>query len=174
MISARDLTARFERLESERAALLDSLSGMEEPRLRRPSSTGGWSVLQVIGHVRLVEAGSLSYIRKKMQEPAAIPSADSRSFWRLALLAAMLRSPLRFKAPERVASPPADVSLADARRDWDEVRRGWRDLIEGFPPELLGYAVFRHPLVGRMTLGHTLGFLREHFLHHRKQIDRLR
>lgn len=168
------LLRRFERLEADRAALLDSLGDLDEESLRRPSPSGGWSILQIVGHLRMAEEHSLSYVRKKLQDPGAIPRADLRSLWRLTVLAFFLRTPLRFRAPERVANPPADASLAGARSEWDEVRRGWRELIEGFPAELLGHAVYRHPYVGRMNLRHCLGFVSEHFRHHRKQIDRLR
>jgi uncharacterized damage-inducible protein DinB len=174
MTSVPDLLGRLARLEAQRSALLESLAGLEEQRLRRPSRPGGWSILEILGHLRLVEQGSLAYLRKKLQDPAAIPRADFRSALRLGLIAAVLRSPLRLKAPERVARPPADTTFAEARREWDEVRRGWRDLVEGFPPELVGRAVYRHPFAGRLTLAHTLGFLAEHFRHHRRQIDRLR
>jgi uncharacterized damage-inducible protein DinB len=174
MAALAPLLARFERLEASRLALLEALGRLEDGELRRPSPSGGWSIVQLVGHVRMAEEHSLSYVRKKMQDPASIPKAGLDSLGRLLVLAFFLRTPLRFKAPERVASPPADTPLAEARAAWDAVRGGWRSLLETFPPELIGHAVYKHPYVGRMKLVHCLGFMSEHFRHHRKQIDRLR
>jgi uncharacterized damage-inducible protein DinB len=167
-----ELSRGLERLEAERQDLLDALAGLDEERLRRPGPDGGWSVLEILGHLTLAEQHTLTYLQKKLQDPAAIPRAGLGSFWRFALLSVVLRSPLRVKAPERVAHPVTEASLAEVRARWEEVRRGWREVLASFPPALVERAVFRHPFVGRLSLAHTLGFLREHVAHHRRQIER--
>lgn len=168
------LRRRFDRLEASRRALLDSVAELDEERLRRQPGEGRWSIIQVLGHVTLAEEATLAYLHKKMQDPSNVPAAGLNSLARLALLAAVLRSPLRRKAPARTADPPASRSLAEAREHWDRVRADWAAFLDSFPGDLLGRAVFRHPFVGRMSIAHTLGFMNEHLRHHAKQIERIR
>ena len=165
---------RFDRLESSRRALLDSLTGLSDEAARRQSAAGAWSIVQVVGHLTMADEATLGYLRKKMQAPSAIPPAGPMSWVRMMAVAAVLRSPVRRKAPAQTADPPTAVSLAEARARWDRVRAEWAAFLEAFPPELIGRAVFRHPFAGRMSIAHTLGFMQEHQRHHARQIDRLR
>jgi uncharacterized damage-inducible protein DinB len=167
--------ARFDRLESSRRTLLESLAGLPDEAVRRPPAVGAWSIVQVVGHLTLAEEATLAYLRKKMQAPpSAIAPAGAMSWVRMVAVAALLRSPLRRKAPGPTADPPAAVSLAEARARWDRVRAEWAAFLDAFPPDLLGRAVFRHPFAGRMSIAHTLGFMQEHQRHHARQIARLR
>ena len=161
--------SRWQRLQDERRVLLDSLIGVDDERLRRSGSDGAWSVIQILGHLALAEQHTLSYIRKKMQDPA-LPRAGALSFWRTAVVAIALRSPIRAKAPERTAHPDADCTFPDVRARWDGVRRDWEELVNTLPPALADRAIFRHPRVGMMSLPHTLGFMYEHVRHHRRQV----
>ena len=168
------LPRRFDRLEAGRRALLDSLAGLDEERLRRQPAEGRWSIIQVLGHLTLAEEATLAYLHKKMQDPSNIPAAGLTSLARFVSLAAVLRSPLRRQAPAPTADPPATRSLSAAREHWDRVRADWAAFLQSFPPDLLGRAVFRHPYVGRISIAHTLGFMDEHLRHHAKQIARIR
>jgi uncharacterized damage-inducible protein DinB len=164
------LRSSLERLQSDRRTLLDALAGTDESVLRRPRDDGGWSILQILGHLALAEQHTLAYIRKKIQDPSALPRAGALSFWRMAVVVVALRSPFRAKAPERTAHPEAETTLAAVRERWDGVRQDWQDLLDAFPPSLVDRAVFRHPRVGMVSLAHTLGFLHAHQAHHRRQI----
>lgn len=152
--------------------MLAALEGVDEGVLRRPRDDGGWSILQILGHLALAEQHTLSYIRKKVQDPSALPRAGALSFWRMAVVVVALRSPYRAKAPERTAHPEAGTTLAAVRERWDAVRQDWQELIDTCPPSLADRAVFRHPRVGLVSLAHTLAFLQAHQSHHRRQIQR--
>ncbi len=172
MADLAGVRSRMERLQADRLALLDSVAGVAEDRLRRPREDGGWSILQVLSHLALAEQHTLAYIHKKMQDPSQLPPAGAMSFWRMAIVVVALRSPYRAKAPERTAHPEADTTLAAVRAHWDGVRKGWQELVDGFPPALADRAVFRHPRTGMMSLARTLAFTQAHLDHHRRQIAR--
>ena len=159
MASLADVRERFARLESDRRALLDSLAGLPDADVRRAPAEGAWSIVQVVGHLTMSDEATLGYLRKKMQAPAAIPPAGPMSWIRMVAVAAVLRSPVRRKAPAVTASPPAAVGFDEARARWDRNRAEWAAFLDAFPPELLGRAVFRHPFAGRLSIAHTLGFL---------------
>jgi len=167
-----ELRERFDRLERTRHRLEGRLEGVDSARLSRPRSGGGWSALQVLHHVVTAETLSLTYVTKKMQGGATLPSATVRSPLRLLVLRAVLASPLRLRAPAATASVPPQVEWPPLRTRWDETRASWRELLDGFPPELLGRMVFRHPLVGLLSLHDCVGFLQAHLDHHARQVDR--
>jgi uncharacterized damage-inducible protein DinB len=165
---------RFARLESSRRELLDSLAALSDADARRAPAEGAWSIVQVVGHLTMSDEATLGYLHKKMQAPSAIPPAGPMSWVRMIAVAAVLRAPVRRKAPAATANPPAAVGLDEARARWDRVRAEWTAFLDSFPPELLGRAVFRHPFAGRMSIAHTLGFMQEHQRHHARQIARVR
>jgi uncharacterized damage-inducible protein DinB len=163
--------SHWRRLQDERSVLLAGVEGVDDDRLRRPGPAGAWSIVQILGHLTLAEQHTLAYIRRKMQDPS-LPRAGALSFWRMAIVATALRSPIRARAPERTANPEADCTLAVVRERWDAVRRDWAQLVDTLPPALADRAIFRHPRVGMMSLAHTLAFMREHVRHHERQVQR--
>lgn len=163
---------RFEALEAARARALALLDGRDPAALDRPPGPGRWSALQVLHHVVEAEAGTLAYILKKMQAGSSLPAAGLGSRLRGVALRVSLALPLRFRAPAVVASPPAHVDPDVLRARWDEVRRGWRDLLERFPPELGRRLVFRHPVAGRLSLSDALALQKAHLEHHLPQVRR--
>ena len=163
---------RLERLEASRARAVALLVPHDASALNRAPAPGRWSALQVLHHVVESEAAMLGYVRKKLQAGASLPRAGLGSRLRRLALQAGLASPLRFKAPAVAASVPDVVEPAALRARWDEVRAGWRALVEAFPPELEGRLVFRHPVAGRMGLADTLAVLQAHLDHHVPQVAR--
>jgi len=162
----------LERLEATRAEILSRLEGHDHARLNRPRADGGWSALQILHHVVAGEEATLGYLKKKMQAGPSLPRAGLRSRLRLLALRIASASPLRFRAPAATATVPAEIDPAFLRSRWERVRGDWRSLLESFPEDLVGRQVFRHPVVGRMGLRDTLGFLQSHLDHHARQVDR--
>lgn len=166
------LRARLDRLEAARERALSLLDGRELAALARPPGPGRWSALQVLHHVVEAEAGTLAYVRKKMQAGPALPRGAVSSRLRRAILGIALALPLRFRAPAVAAVVPDTVDPAALRARWEEVRREWRDLVLSFPRDLEARLVFRHPVAGRLTLADTLAVLQAHLLHHVPQVRR--
>jgi hypothetical protein len=107
-----------------------------------------------------------------MQAGPALPRGAVSSRLRRAILQVALALPLRFRAPAVAAEVPDTVDPAALRARWEEVRRGWRGLVEAFPRELEARLVFRHPVAGRLTLADTLAVLQAHLDHHVPQVRR--
>ena len=166
------LGPRLERLEASRARALALLAPHGAAALNRAPAPGRWSALQVLHHVVESEAATLGYIRKKMQAGASLPAAGLGSRLRRMVVQLGLALPLRFRAPAVAAAVPGVVEPDTLRARWDEVRAGWRELLEAFPPDLEGRLVFRHPFAGRMGLADTLAVLQAHLHHHVPQVER--
>ena len=168
-----ELQKQFERLEDQRAALFSRVEGLDEGALNQPPAEGKWSIIQVMSHLTVAEKASLDYIRKKMIYRANLRKAGLAGRLKSAFLHLVLRLPLRIKARAGTSTVPEHQELETTRRQWDEVRAAWRETIDSFPPELSDQGVFRHPVVGLMSLTQTLRFMADHVGRHAKQIDRI-
>jgi len=164
------LRSRFDALEGTRVRALGVIEGVDHAALNRPSSPGKWSALQILHHVVTAEALSVGYVRKKMQAGPALPKAGMASRLRLLALRVTLATPIRLPAPAATATVPEAIDPAELRARWLAVRADMRDLLESMPAELADRLLFRHPLVGRLSLADTLGFMQAHLGHHLAQV----
>ena len=169
-----DLRAGFEKMEVTKANLLRSLASLDAETLNRKSDASTWSILQVVAHLTKSEGGTLRYIKKKTQDPAALPSSGVVQWLRIGALIVGIRSGYKLKAPESIADVPETSEFQAASFAWAEVREDWREFVEGFPPALQGKVIFRHPFVGLLGPAQTMIFLNEHLEHHGRQIGRIR
>ena len=169
-----DLRAGFEKMEATKAALLRGLASLGAETLNRKPDPSSWSILQVIAHLTKSEAGTLQYIKKKTQDPAALPSAGIVPWFRIAALVVGIHSPFKFKAPKAMADVPENADFQAASLAWAEVREDWREFVETFPPALNDKTIFRHPIVGLLGPAQTMIFLNEHLGNHVRQIARIR
>lgn len=165
------LAARFERLETARQELLDRLSGIDEETLNRRPGEDAWSVVQVLHHVILVEELSVGYIeRKRNAGPAERAGLAERV--RSWILRVAMRSPFRFTAPPVSTDLPARDRLRNVASRWAEVRAGARETLGEIPSDTIDRAIYRHPVVGVMSVDQAVGFLEDHLAHHERQIER--
>lgn len=166
------LIKRFDKLErarEEAASWIDSHKDL----FREKPDAQTWSLGQVVDHVTIAEAGALQYVNYKLTEVEKLRAAGFGARVRSTILAAALRSPMRFKAPEVAATPSNELEWPEANERWKDLRNRWRSLLETFPEELAGTAIYRHPVAGRMTIEHALSFMQEHLAHHRRQLERI-
>jgi hypothetical protein len=169
-----DLKPGFERMEAAKADLLRGLVSLDAETLNRIPEPGAWSILQVIAHLTKSEAGTLQYIKKKTQNPEALPKAGLVPWFRIGALIVGIRSPFKFKAPEAIADVPERGDFQAASLAWAEVREDWREFVETFPAVLNDRVIFRHPFVGLLGPAQTMIFLNEHLGNHIRQIGRIR
>lgn len=169
-----DLKSGFEKMEATKATLLKSLASLDATTLNRKPDVATWSILQVIAHLTKSEAGTLQYIRKKTQDPAALAKAGILPWFRIAALVAGIHSPMKFKAPKSIADVPEVGDLQGASLAWAEVREDWREFIEAFPGVLNDRAIFRHPFVGMLGPTQVMIFLNQHLGNHVRQIAGIR
>ena len=169
-----DLKAGFEKMEVIKAIFLRSLASLDLETLNRKPDPASWTILQIIFHLTKSEGGTLQYIRKKTQDPGALPRAGFVPWFRIAALVVGIRSPFKFKAPKGIADVPETGEFQAASLAWAEVREDWREFIEAFPPALNDRTIFRHPFVGLLGPAQTMIFLNEHLGNHVRQIGRIR
>jgi hypothetical protein len=164
----------FARMEATKAGLLTSLASLDTIALNRRPDPTAWSILQVIAHLTKSERGTLQYIKKKTQDPKALPKAGLISSLRAATLILGFHSPMKFKAPQGIADVPETADFQNSSLAWAEVREDWREFVDLFPAALEGRMIFRHPFVGLLGPRQTMTFLNGHLENHVRQIGRIR
>lgn len=136
---------------------------------------GGWSVQQVLQHLYVAESSTLSYLRRKAEDPSALPRVNLASRLRVMALELALASPLRFKAPAMASEAhfPAEETweqtLQRIRTNHQELHSFLREL----DSRLERIQLFRHPVAGRMPIDGVFRFFRWHVRHHQRQVWRI-
>ncbi|MDO8366286.1 MAG: DinB family protein [Saprospiraceae bacterium] len=155
-------------------ALLSQLASFDNERLNRKSPDGGWSAIQTLHHLMLVEENSLAYLRKKLSFNPPLEKAGPWAWWRSLLLRISLQSPIKFKAPKSAGTEriPETDTLEVVLTRWQKIRAEWLDFFEKMPADLLDKAAYKHPRAGRLSWIQMLDFFAIHFDRHRRQVQR--
>jgi hypothetical protein len=169
----KNVAKLFQKLETSRLTILSLTEGFSEQQLNFKPSPQEWSMAQVIKHLVMTETQILQYVQRRM-EKGGLYDADFKSWMRYMLVKLALRYRKKIKAPKQVAQPPDQLNPSQVKQEWEQLRQQWQKTLAGLPPEMVGKNVFRHPLAGDMSIGHTLGFMEEHVRHHMAQIRRIR
>lgn len=137
---------------------------------------GGWSAKQVMYHLYLSEQKAIQYVQKKCSDLTALKEVPFRNHYRLWLLKWSMALPLRFKAPTVVS----DLSTGDAI-PWDELKnkrkeshRQILEIVEALSQGVDKKGVFRHPIIGLLTIPQMFCFFNMHIRHHIHQIKRIK
>lgn len=166
---------QLQRIDLKLGHLLTDLQQYSEATLNRKPTPNSWSVLQVLQHMMLVESASDKYVRKKLSYNPKLPKTNLGTAWRMLLLKSYNWLPIKLKAPSYVNENnfPADAVLAEIAEKWQEQRSGLRDFLAALPNDIFNKEVYKHPLVGRLSLLGMLQFYEGHFDRHQKQIKKL-
>lgn len=168
-----EVLSAFESLENQRSRLEEKLDQLDAQLLCIPEAEGQWSVNQVLTHLSNAEFGILRYIEKKMQGMDSLKDKNAWSMVRSVLLKGLLLSPLKYKMPKQLPEPSNELSYDQLKHQFTKNRQRIEALIKSFPEEALDKLIFRHPFAGRLSLYQTLIFMKDHYSHHLKQIDRI-
>ncbi len=169
------LSPIYNRLQKSMVVLLEQIKDQPDTVLNEKPERGGWSVLQVIYHIVLVEEASLAYVKKKLSFGKEIPKAGFKQAMRARYLKTFIRTPIKVKAPEMVGESkmPADIRFWEVLKKWKDNRAELEDFLDQMPDDLLKTELYKHGLVGKLTPKNMLVFFELHFNRHRKQINKV-
>jgi hypothetical protein len=136
--------------------------------------SGGWSIAQVVYHISIVEKGVIQYIQKKLINPSESKNAGLKSFYRAALLRYALRSKRKFRAPKVLDTPQGPYEVNDLIKEWKITRKELEKLFDSIADADVNRQFFKHPVVGKINLKQTLGFMADHKKRHLDQIIQLK
>lgn len=94
-----------------------------------------------------------------------------KNWYRYILLKLALGSNKKFKAPKVVGNLTNDLPFDEISRQWNTSFLELENIIKNFPSKHKDKLVFKHPVVGWLSLDQTIGFMKDHLNHHQKQIE---
>ena len=141
-------------------------------KLTQPEAPGKWSAIQVLDHLYQSQNGVYKYYQKKLRAEF-LPVSTPMSWLRGRLLKFYLLSPFKFKAPSVLPQPENEGDLEKMQRQMQDLNTAFDKLIEMHGDRMKGRAIFRHPLMGRISFSDTLGFFHWHWKHHLRQLKRI-
>lgn len=163
----------FRQFESRKQNLFDHLSQLSTAQLHYTPNEVSWSIIQVLDHLLTSETASLNYCRKKINAGDSLPKAGLFTSLKMEFYLMMLRSKIKFKAPMVVSNPSGSLSLIAMKQSHELQMNRLKDFIEAYPVKYVHKAIFKNPVIGRITLDQMVLFLDAHLQHHLYQINAL-
>jgi DinB superfamily len=161
-------------VEEKRREVLRSIEGVPGDRLCRRSATDGWSVAEILEHLRMVESGVARLITKRVgkakeaglgEEKSTASVMPSFEPYNAVLEKAVLQSPA-------AVQPRANIDISEALEGLDGSREALRAAVVSASGLALGEIKHTHPILGELDLYQWLIFLGQHEGRHKNQIER--
>lgn len=167
-----ELRDQLEIYDQQRKTLLDDLERLNDEQLRRKPGPDNWSLLEIIQHLVLSEHEVLQGLPESKKLTARKQGLRARVSY--ALVIAVLRWNIPAPVPSDGMVPDGNTSLSEMHHQWDKNLSWLREYLNTLRPEDLRRAVFRHPIVGPMTVVQTIHLAKLHFDVHLRQIRKVR
>lgn len=164
------LLLRLDAIDARRRVLLDEVATVDAGVLATRPPSGGWSVLEILEHLVLVEVYVLGDLADAGRRPAGRRTLKSRVLYRVVFF--VLRFGIPVRAPSRKMVPTGTPTLDDVRRRWDESHASLRAFVAGLDDQGMERAVFRHPVSGPLTPAEAVRLMDVHLDRHVGQIHR--
>lgn len=167
---------KLAKLDSRLDDVLKLMRDAGERSLHTAPIAGAWTPLQALHHIYLAERSSVDYLLFKFGEDEQPPEHNFRTRLNGKVILAAFASPKKFKSPadvdSRNVSASRSLSLESISYDLRMTRNELEDLLKTAPEAWHKAPVYRHPVVGRMSLIDMLRFFQAHQTRHFRQIKR--
>jgi DinB superfamily len=168
------LAEAMDYVEEKRKELLQSFDGVPGDRLCRRATPEGWSVAEILEHLRMVESGVARLITKRVGQAREAGLGEERSTdsvlptfeqYRARLDGALLEAPATLH-------PRANIDISEAVEGLESSREALRAAAVSANGLSIGEIKHTHPVLGEIDLYQWLIFVGQHEGRHRKQIER--
>jgi hypothetical protein len=161
-------------VEEKRRELLQSFEGIDGEKLCRRAVPDGWSVAEILEHLRMVESGVARLITKRVGQAREAGLGQEKStasvmptFERYS---AVLDNAV-LKAPATV-QPRTNIDISEALDGLGSSREALRAAVVSASGLSIGEIKHTHPVLGEIDLYQWLIFVGQHEGRHTKQIER--
>ena len=155
----------LKKLDNQLKSIFDKLADFPIENINK-NTRNSWSIEEHLYHCYLVEKLSLSYIQKKTLCPQKLISPGLIPYIKFYLLKFILFFKVKLKAPKVVSSFPELINIDQLLIEWTAVRSSLNQIIQSLSEDTLKKGIFKHPLLGRLSMRLTLKFFIFHLNHH--------
>jgi hypothetical protein len=176
--AADPLSRTLDALDTLRSELSGRVSALDEHERAQRAGDEGWTPVQVLQHLCLVERVTLEGERRVFGTQArttGAPPLARRLRYRLGrvVVALVFRFGLRVRVPTPRVIPEPPLPLADVLGEWSTVSSDLRRRLESAHEGDAAAPFLKHPVSGPLTAAETAAFLLRHMRHHARQLDRI-
>lgn len=168
-----ELVKKYDEIYVVKNKFLQKVEHLTIEQINKIPSDGGWSIGQTLYHCAFAESGTIMVINNNLSEKKVKENSDFASVFRNILLVIFLKLPIKFKAPKQVSKVPETIGLEEIVKYFNNNTLGFKNILEDLPVELEDKFIFKHPRSGMFNITQSLNFVREHYLHHERQLDAL-
>jgi DinB superfamily len=168
------LAEAMDYVEERRKELLQSFEGVAGDRLCQRPANKGWSVAEILEHLRMVEAGVARLITKRVGQAREAGLGEERSTDPVLPTFDKHRAKLESAVMEAPATvhPRANVDINEAVEGLESSREALRAAAVSADGLSIGEIKHTHAILGELDLYQWLIFVGQHEGRHRKQIER--
>jgi uncharacterized damage-inducible protein DinB len=167
------VSKNFTRLEKQMEELLKMVEPLSHIQQNFKPAAGEWSILQVFRHLIQSEGQINNYLQKKILGVNSIRKAGIFAKIRSMVLNTAMRLPVKYKVPEPIKVKFDDFyEFEKLTKEWKLLRQELKNFLEGLDEQTARKEIFRHPVVGRMSIIQGLAFMQEHLARHTQQVRR--
>lgn len=167
------LVEKYNDIASIKQKLLAKISTISDEKFNELPSNGGWSLGQTYYHVYFSEYGTIKTIQKNLRENKVMNDTKIGDVFRNIFLVIMLKLPIKFKAPKVVSKVPDTISKKEIEEMFAKNSEEFKSILNDLPNDLENKQIFKHPIAGLFNINQCMNFVREHYMHHERQIDAL-
>lgn len=165
---------RFNRLQDLLGDYEKEMKNLSHEQANKKPENGGWSMAEVVYHMSHSEKSIIQYIQKKLIKPEESKSAGLKSWYRSSLLSYALKSKRKFRAPKVLDDPKGPYEPSALFSEWKIIRATLNQTISSVSAADVNRQFFKHPVVGKISLYQTLGFMGHHMQRHLEQMRRVK
>jgi len=167
MYSKLEQTEVLQQIDQAHEGLFSVVAGLPKDRLDLKPASGGWSVMQVVEHVAIVEDRIVGRIQQLLESPAEpAKTSDLKAADELLRTAVLDRSVLR-QAPEFLHPTGQPVSASLERLTGN--RKKLDQMLQSVPPDFRQRSL-PHPFLGPLDSHQWLITMAGHCVRHTQQI----
>jgi len=134
---------------------------------------GGWSAVDVVEHLVLVEEGVAAALAKEPspERPRVLGAGGRFPFWLVRVV--LLTGVRRIRVPVDLVVPKGGVTWEALTGRWNDQRARLERWVTEAPETVLTAPRFKHPIGGWLDVRGALTFTADHLVNHLRQIGRI-
>ncbi len=163
----------FGLLKNEKNDIDAMLLYVSQEKFNKKQSESQWSIAQIIAHIYLAETQTLEATQWRMTNKTEFPKVGIMAYLRVYSSILLFKLKIKIKAPPFVTPQNEPIDKLTLLEKWQITRANWSSIVYSFPNKLEDKVVYKHPILGYLSLCLALTFMYRHLLRHKGQLKKL-
>jgi hypothetical protein len=139
-------------------------------KFNRKPKADKWSIAQVLEHIYLAESQTLEAIKWRIGNKTQFPKVSYLAYFKVFYTVLLFKLHVKMKAPTMVRPSFDYINKDELLQNWQKNRTEWSEFVYKFPNKLENRVVYKHPILGYLSLSLALTFMYYHLIRHKSQL----